>query len=271
MFNVTLFDVIGNLIIGSVASKVLTKAVGKEKAGNIVVAGAVASYVIPKVINTIKKNPKVKETVEKYKPKHKEHSMTITNMEWKRDIRIDRYTTETKSGWELENGAYDVKTEKKLRDVNNAADFTSQYGSVSIPITRYDIYYIYKVDSWTKERDITVSDFGEYNDEIFLSQYEKLETTYNADDILDRKPIEGATRKTPGKTTFILTLVDDETGYIYTDIVSESVYNSFKKGDKTTVTLGGLGNNKYVKSIRKVVDSHASEEKTREPSNTEES
>lgn len=271
--SISLMDVIGNVMIGSIASKALSKVVGEKKATAIVMVAAAATYVIPKISNRIS-NPKASNsetTVEseggikglfKKTVKPKEHTVTVANMEWERHIRVEKFVTETKSGWKLEDGAYDVITERKPKDIKQAAEFASQFGSVSVPIVKDDIYYIYKVDKWAFEMTRVVKGEGAYDDTKFTAAWNDLNTAFDQTVKPDMKAKDGDTRKKAQNIIYRMTLVDDETGDIYTyEMSNKNLYDLFSVGGKAIVTLGGV-TTKYVKTIRKKVQDEEAETPT---------
>jgi hypothetical protein len=236
-------NIIGNLIIGKVVHSVLKKIVPEKKATGIVIGAAVVTIAVPQVSRYVKKK---KET--------STHTMTVVSQKWERNIRIQEFKTETKTGWELENGAYDVQVTQKLRTFKNSAEFSSSFGDITIPITKYDTYYIYKIGDWTKSTYKQVCGNGDYDHQKFISEFDSVEVTYEVNKKPDRKPHDGDTRKLANDISYSLTLMDTVTGEIRHQNVCADVYNAVRENDDILVDLDIFG---AIKNIRKDVGKDA--------------
>lgn len=238
MFDVTVIDIIGNSIIGALAHKTLKKFIGEKKATIAVMVGAAASYFVPKAIKYVKEHPK------------KERTMTVTSMNWRRHVTIEKFSIETKSGWELENGAYDVKVERKPREVHNPTEIVSPVGSISIPVIKDDVYYIYKLNVWERDSFRVVEGEGLYDHSIFKAAWDSIKVTF--DSATETTPKEGDTRKLAHDTEYYISGIDDETGQLYSGWISKSVYDTIRVGERVIVDKLGY-DRKTIKSIRKLM------------------
>ena len=108
----------------------------------------------------------VKEKIKKVK---KPKTMSVRQKEWKKYIKVSRFEEVTETGWEVPNGAYDVRTERRVRNSDKI-----EIGEVSIPLERTDIYYIYKIKKWVHHETFEERWAGQYSVEKSVGFDEKI-------------------------------------------------------------------------------------------------
>lgn len=90
------------------------------------------------------------------------HDIIVTKKEWVRTDNAYVYTKKTGSGYEVPDGAFDIRKEKKVRYIEKA-----QYGTViDVPYPVYDSYYIYSYYDWVHTGQLTQSDSTPSDDAI---------------------------------------------------------------------------------------------------------
>lgn len=86
-----------------------------------------------------------------------EHTITVTKKSWTRYDHVQVYTKDSGSGFKVPNGAYDISSEKKLKNPGTI-EFTDTM-SFSYPI--YDTYYIYSINRWKQVQLYTSTGEGD--------------------------------------------------------------------------------------------------------------
>lgn len=90
------------------------------------------------------------------------HDIIVTKKEWIRTDNTYVYTKKTGSGYEVPDGAFDIRREKKVRYVEKA-----QYGTIiDVPYPVYDSYYFYSYFDWEHTGQLTQSDSTPSDDAI---------------------------------------------------------------------------------------------------------
>lgn len=110
------------------------------------------------------------------------HMLTITNRYWHRDYILEKYVTNTKTGWSVPSGAFDVQTEKRIRATKDIE--IGDY--VRVPISKEDLYYIYKVNEWVDLSPVHFSGSGEITDEDIKKMNDSLPTTPGFDPLVPK-------------------------------------------------------------------------------------
>lgn len=90
------------------------------------------------------------------------HDIIVTKKEWVRTDNTYVYTKKTGSGYEVPNGAFDIRSEKKVRYIEKA-----QYGTIiDVPYPVYDTYYIYSYFDWEHTGQLAQSGDTQSDDAI---------------------------------------------------------------------------------------------------------
>lgn len=111
---------------------------------------------------------------EKIKKSRQPKTMTVREKQWKKYIKVSRFEEITETGWEVPNGAYDVRTERRARDSDKI-----EIGEVSIPLERTDIYYIYKIKKWVHHETFEHRWVGQYSVEKSVAFDEEIKNRIN--------------------------------------------------------------------------------------------
>lgn len=115
---------------------------------------------------------KAKDAFKKVK---KPKTMSVRQKEWKKYVKVSRFEEVTETGWEVPNGAYDVRTERRVRNSDKI-----EIGEVSIPLERTDIYYIYKIKKWVHHETFEERWAGQYSIEKSVAFDEEIKNHIKA-------------------------------------------------------------------------------------------
>lgn len=189
---------------------------------------------------------KAKDAFKKVK---KPKTMSVRQKEWKKCVKVSRFEEVTETGWEVPNGAYDVRTERRARNSDKI-----EIGEVSIPLERTDIYYIYKIKKWVHLKTFEKRWAGQYSVEKSVAFDEEIKNRIKAsnksnDVVLSPEIGDCKIYDTSLCFTIYGTDIDDTGKTINADFVDMIFYNDLAIGDLldyNRVTLDGT-----VKGLRR--------------------
>ena len=165
-----------------------------------------------------------------FKKAKKPKTMSVRQKEWKKYIKVSRFEEVTETGWEVPNGAYDVRTERRVRDSDKI-----EIGEVSIPLERTDIYYIYKIKKWVHHETFEEKWTGQYSVEKsvgFDAEIQRRINAANKSTDVKLNPEIGDCKITDASLWFTIYGTDIETGKtINADFVDMIFYNDLAIGD----------------------------------------
>lgn len=199
-----------------------------------------------------------------------EQTMTVTDKGWSKVETISEWTTEEGSGWEVPNGAYDVKSTLQYRDTTDtmldninvgvstgkifrdgeADDIVLTNVGTTTPKKQLAKYYTWKIEKWS------------FRENVRTTGTSNASTAYSNHSGVDYDPLKEVSEgdlKVSGRTiTFCVTGVNDETGESVVLETSPTIYDLAKKGMKVRYTISKLS--KKPKNISVVNPFGAAEE-----------
>ena len=188
----------------------------KKQAGLIIAGLSVAGYYI---YNKLKEKPLVER-----------HTVTVTKKNWVRKDNINAFVKETDSGFDVPSGAYDIRSEKRLKK-SGTVQFTD---AVNFQYPVYDTYYIYTVNRWRYMNTVTRgSSDNQSSDDISLYRPE-IDGLMPADKIV---PEIGDLKISCTDVFYYIYGTDDQTGEFVRIRVNKLIYDSITVGDTKTAKI----------------------------------
>lgn len=198
---------------------------------NLVIGAAIvvgAKYIYEEIKDTPTFEKISKDVKKVVKKATDPETMTVESKEFVTYYKLSSYEEVTETGWEVPTGAYNVRTEHRIKNVDHIS-----VGEVSIPIERSDIYYIYDIKKWVHRENIDYRGVG---------QFGETEKAFQLGDIKSKFPgiMQGAVinpqvgdiKIREVITYFKITGSDNKTGkLVHFEDVDQILYNGTALGD----------------------------------------
>lgn len=188
----------------------------KKQAGLIITGLCIGGYYIYKRL--------------KEKPLVEKHTVTVTKKDWVRKDHINAFVKETDSGFEVPSGAYDIRSEKRLKK-SGTVQFTDAV-NFSYPV--YDTYYIYSVNRWSYMNTVSVgSSENQSSSDVYLSA-PKIDGLMPKDKVI---PEIGDLTIASTEVFYYIYGTDDQTGEMVRIRVNKLIYDSLTLGGGQTAKV----------------------------------
>lgn len=171
--------------------------------------------------------------------KPKKHTATVQQKTWSEEVQVQKYDETAGSGWSVPDGAFDIKTERRLKRVaipkfagsrgDSVGDILDDYLAEATSSYSYQTWYTYKICKWVDSR-VKRASGSDGTPHIDV----EIEKPYTGEGV----PEIGMERRLCPEIRFNILCVDTETGEFVPLDVDKTEYNAVKVGDTITYKKG---------------------------------
>lgn len=188
----------------------------KKQAGLIITGLCIGGYYIYK---------KLQE-----KPLVEKHTVTVTKKYWIRRDNISAFVKEADSGFDVPTGAYEIRSEKRLKK-SGTVQFTD---AVNFQYPVYDTYYIYNINRWRHMNTVTVGSTENQSSADVYNCAPDIDGLMPKDKII---PEIGDLRISSTDVDYYIYGTDNDTGEVVRIRVNKFVYDSLELGEDRTAKV----------------------------------